>query len=395
VSRVGDSFSSLAKMAKDQIIDPVMRLISFAAFEAFKLGVKPLKALLSPLTGAAVPPGLFKRALGNIGALGLDKLVEFISGKVAPEFGGQGVEALAARVMQQFPGLSITSALRPGDPGYHGKGWARDLGGPVPLMNAAARWMTQTMTTALLEGIHNPGLSVKNYKQVPPGFWGPGTWAGHADHIHMAAEEGRGGGVFTGPATIRRVADFVLRAFGIGGMLNLYMNRLKVESGFNTQAVNRWDINWQRGTPSVGVAQVIGPTFAAYAGRYRSKGPFLYGVSTDPLANIWASVAYSIARYGRAGLARAWGGTQGYAKGGILNEPVMGVGLHTGRRYSFGENAPRVPEAWSPLANGAPGVGGLRSGTVINVYPQRGQSETEVAAAVSRRLEWARATGRA
>lgn len=40
----------------------------------------------------------------------------------------------------------------------------------------------------LLEGIHNPGLSIKNGRPVPPSFWGSSVWAGHANHIHVAAQ---------------------------------------------------------------------------------------------------------------------------------------------------------------------------------------------------------------
>jgi hypothetical protein len=300
---------------------------------------------------------------------------------------------MAAEVIRNFPQLSITSAFRPGDPGYHGQGLARDLGGPVSVMNAAGRWMAERMTSMLLEGIHNPTLSVKNYKPVPSSFWGGGTWAGHADHIHMAAKESDGGPAVSfggGPGNLRGIVDAVARAFGVGWATDLAMRRLNVESGFRADAVNRWDINWQRGTPSVGFAQIIGPTFAAYAGPYRNKGPFLYGVSLDPMAQIYTMFAYSIARYGRGGLARAWGGTQGYAAGGIVSEPVIGMGLRSGTAYSFAE---RGPELVSPLAG--PGVytpgGGGR--TVINVYPQRGQDERAIAAAVSRELAWAAAGG--
>jgi hypothetical protein len=204
---------------------------------------------------------------------------------------------------------------------------------------------------------------------------------------------------FGGPAGIRSIVAKIANQFGVGWATNLAMQRIKVESNFVRNAVNRWDINWQRGTPSVGISQIIGPTFAAYSGPYRNRGPFMYGVSLDPWAQVYTMFRYSISRYGKGGLARAWGGTQGYAQGGILHEPVIGLGLNSGTRYAFGENAPRVPEAFSPLYGAAhtqaaqlPGRG---KPVVINVYPQRGQSETEIAAAVNRRLGWATATGRA
>jgi hypothetical protein len=258
--------------------------------------------------------------------------------------------------------------------------------------------MNTNMVQYLLEGIHNPGLSVKNYKRVPSGFWGSGTWAGHADHIHMAAAPNVGpreGSFAVGPASIRKIVDTVARSFGVGWAVNLAMGRIKQESGFNARAVNRWDSNWRAGTPSVGLAQLIRPTYLAYRGPH-TRGPWLYGVSIDPWAQIYGMFNYSIRRYGRSGLMRAWSGTQGYAKGGILREPVAGLGMHTGTRYSFGENAPRVPEAWSPLrgGNGAQYTGASGRSIVVNVYPQKGQSETEIAALVNRRLRWAEKTGR-
>jgi len=135
--------------------------------------------------------------------------------------------------------------------------------------------------------------------------------------------------------------------------------------------------------------QVIPPTFAAYAGPYRSRGIL------DPLANIYAAVAYAISRYG-ASIGAVLGHGHGYAGGGVLMEPVYGIGLHSGDPYSFGENAPRIPEAWSPLTGaGPPAPSGHRQPVTVNVYPQKGQSEVEIAAAVSRRLDWAAATGRA
>lgn len=367
--------------------------------KAFEIMTRPLRKLVEPF---AQSPELFKQFFGKHALKIIKGAIEFIRGKEeTPElFGGMGIAALAAQVMRRFPQLSITSALRPGDPGYHGKGLARDLGGPVSVMNAAARWIAQRFTSVLLEGIHNPGLSVKNRKKVPPGFWGPATWAGHADHIHIASERSAGPGgtpgmAFGGPATLRRIVARIAQQFGVGWAVNLAMQRIRVESGFNRRAVNNWDINARLGYPSTGLAQLIRPTFQAYSGPYRNRGPFLNGVSLDDWAQIFTMFNYSIRRYGRGGLARAWGGRQGYAGGGILREPVVGLGLHSGTRYSFGEQAPRIPESISPLRGGNGEYPREARRVVINVYPQRGQSETEIAALVSRRLDWAEATGRA
>ncbi|MBZ6290426.1 peptidoglycan DD-metalloendopeptidase family protein [Streptomyces olivaceus] len=99
-------------------------------------------------------------------------------------------------------------------------------------------------------------------------------------------------------------------------LTNTTLRRMNQESGGNPKAVNRWDSNWQAGHPSVGLMQVIKGTFAAYAGKYKRTGPFMYGVSTDPTANIYASMRYALARYGS--LSRAYNRPGGYALGGMV-----------------------------------------------------------------------------
>ncbi len=63
------------------------------------------------------------------------------------------------------------------------------------------------------------------------------------------------------------------------------------ESGANPHAYNGWDINAAQGHPSEGIAQVIGPTFHAYA----LPG---YGNIWDPVDNMIAAFRYAISRYG-------------------------------------------------------------------------------------------------
>lgn len=97
------------------------------------------------------------------------------------------------------------------------------------------------------------------------------------------------------------------------GLTGITLRRMNQESGGNPTAVNKWDSNWQAGHPSVGLMQVIRGTFQAYAGQYKNKGPFMYGVSVDPLANIFASMRYALSRYGS--LASAYNRPGGYALG--------------------------------------------------------------------------------
>ena len=197
-----------------------------------------------------------------------------------------------------------------------------------------------------------------------------------------------GGGSSSGTGQWAGLMRSVLAHFGIPQLFGTFMAQMQTESGGNPRAINLWDSNAKAGIPSKGLMQVIDPTFNAYAGPYRSLGIW------NPLANIYAAVAYAISRYGSS-IGAVLGHGHGYAQGGILNEPVKGIGLRSGHAYSFGENAPAVPEMWSPLRGGSRFGGRQMQAIVINVYPAQHQSETEVAAQVSRSLAWAQATGRA
>ena len=66
---------------------------------------------------------------------------------------------------------------------------------------------------------------------------------------------------------------------------------VKHESGANPHAYNGWDSNAAAGHPSEGIAQVIGPTFRAYA---------LTGHHNiwNPVDNMIAAFHYAISRYG-------------------------------------------------------------------------------------------------
>ncbi|MGW0854181.1 hypothetical protein [Streptomyces sp. NPDC002690] len=111
-------------------------------------------------------------------------------------------------------------------------------------------------------------------------------------------------------------------------LLNTTLRRMNQESGGNPTIVNKWDGNWQAGHPSVGLMQVIGPTFRSYAGKYKNKGPFLYGTSVDPLANVYSSMRYAKAAYGS--LSRAYDRPGGYDNGGWLPTGVSTVVNQTG-----------------------------------------------------------------
>jgi SLT domain-containing protein len=149
----------------------------------------------------------------------------------------------------------------------------------------------------------------------------------------------------SGGSGVKRWSGVALQALRMVGQpasyLAITLKRMQQESGGNPTIVNKWDSNWKAGHPSVGLMQVIGPTFRSYAGQMKGVGPFLYGVSVNPLANIYASMRYALAAYGS--LLSAYGRPGGYSLGS------MGTtrGLHL-----FGEQGPELaasPAGWRVL----------------------------------------------
>ncbi|MYX14382.1 peptidoglycan DD-metalloendopeptidase family protein [Streptomyces sp. SID8374] len=168
-------------------------------------------------------------------------------------------------------------------------------------------------------------------------------------HLHLEAringktvdpmrylEGGTGGDAGAGVERFRGVVTQALGQVGQSlSLVNTTLRRMNQESGGNPKAVNRNDINWINGTPSVGLMQVIRPTFEAFAGKYRSVGPKMYGVSIDPMANVYASMRYALKTYGS--LSAAYTRIGGYARGGIVGGGVqINTGFRRGSGYATG-----------------------------------------------------------
>ncbi|MEU1089701.1 transglycosylase SLT domain-containing protein [Streptomyces sp. NPDC005576] len=84
----------------------------------------------------------------------------------------------------------------------------------------------------------------------------------------------------------------IMKAKGIPGTYEgLHRNIIRESSG-NPQAINDWDINAQNGVPSIGLLQIIKPTFDYYhvSGTVHSQ--------YDPVANITAAANYAADKYG-------------------------------------------------------------------------------------------------
>jgi SLT domain-containing protein/phage-related protein len=137
---------------------------------------------------------------------------------------------------------------------------------------------------------------------------------------------------------VKRWSSLVLQALKMEGLpagdLSLVLRQITSESGGNPNAINNWDINAQNGDPSRGLLQTIMTTFQAY------HWPGTSGDIYDPLANIAAALNYATHTVGIGPNPGQLGGGTGYALGGRINEPIIGFGVSSGRRYTFGENGP-------------------------------------------------------
>ncbi|WP_288833665.1 transglycosylase SLT domain-containing protein [uncultured Corynebacterium sp.] len=106
---------------------------------------------------------------------------------------GGVIGSISDAVRKFFPMMTITSTLRPGDPGWHGQGKAVDFSNgtdSTPQMRSAAEWFYANYGPGLLELIHSPfNNNVKNGQNVGNGFgfYGAGTMNGHRNHVHVAA----------------------------------------------------------------------------------------------------------------------------------------------------------------------------------------------------------------
>ncbi|WP_154673996.1 phage tail tape measure protein [Nakamurella lactea] len=144
-------------------------------------------------------------------------------------------------------------------------------------------------------------------------------------------------------------------------VLPIMMEQMKHESGGNPRAINLYDINAQRGTPSKGLLQFIDPTFRAYA------DPGYNTNIWDPESQIRAFLNYVPARYGSFDyLTRIGNGA--YAEGGPVAAPGTGTSDSGLARVSNGEfivNARSASKNYGLLHAINSGMPGFASGGLV------------------------------
>jgi hypothetical protein len=179
------------------------------------------------------------------------------------------------------------------------------------------------------------------------------------------------GGMLGGPAvqggnrSNRALGKTMAGAFGWAGEAQWNaLDRLWMgESGWNSNAKNTT-------STAFGIPQFLKSTGSAYG--------LAYG-NTNPAAQISAGLQYIKDVYGSPlGAYSAWSSRSPhwYANGGVINEPVMGVGLRSGDRYGFGERGPEtvVPGRVHAVSGGS---GTVKHETTIHINATGSDIELE------------------
>lgn len=116
----------------------------------------------------------------------------------------------------------------------------------------------------------------------------------------------------------RDVASEALKRMGYGDeYLDIMLQQIGIESNGDPRAVNLWDSNYLKGTPSGGLLQVIEPTYRDVRNKYPSAFEGLPDDRFHPLTNLTAGVGAVKRDWG--GPAGRWPTKDGYADGGIIN----------------------------------------------------------------------------
>lgn len=166
------------------------------------------------------------------------------------------------------------------------------------LTEAMTGWSRLRSPDAGVSGASGASSRWADRRQATIGADGPVQAARISDGEDGGSAEASSSGPGGGPPG--KVGDWIRQATAILAKHGVPVDKMdpddiaKIidhESGGDPDATNGWDSNAAKGTPSIGLMQTIGPTFAAH------KLPG-HGDIHDPVDNIIAGVRYAIARYG-------------------------------------------------------------------------------------------------
>lgn len=153
------------------------------------------------------------------------------------------------------------------------------------------------------------------------------------------------------------------------------------ESGGNPRAINLWDSNARRGTPSKGLLQTIDPTFEAY------KLPG-HGDIWNPVDNAAAAIRYILARYGdirRVAQFDSSRAPRGYAEGGLVEAETVAAARRIMARHGSLSGA-RSSSAGPGAGPSSDGAGRLFRDVQVTIAPPAASSPEAYGAALVHRV---------
>ncbi|HDJ3210462.1 TPA: phage tail tape measure protein [Staphylococcus aureus] len=181
-------------------------------------------------------------------------------------------------------------------------------------------------------------------------------------YLRNAKKKGRlsigGGGATSGSGAtyasrVIRQAQCILGGRYKGKWIHDQMMRVaKRESNYQSNAVNNWDINAQRGDPSRGLFQIISSTFRANAKRG-------YTNYNNPVHQGISAMQYIVRRYGWGGFKRA--GDYAYATGGKVFDGWYNLGEDGHPEWVIPTNPARRNDAMKMLHYAAAEVRGKKA----------------------------------
>lgn len=180
--RGGDQKQAIPKFARGGI--PEIMPGYTPGRDPYTIGVSGGEAIMRPEWQRAMGPGYIHeankvaRTQGVQGVRAMQRDANFA-------FGGVVDESLWNAASAAFPNATLNSAYRPGHSGYHGKGGAVDLGGP---MQQIADWIYKTYPGSA-QLIYGPGpvIAEGNTDQGYARNYFRDDLAGHYDHVHWAS----------------------------------------------------------------------------------------------------------------------------------------------------------------------------------------------------------------
>lgn len=204
-------------------------------------------------------------------------------------------------------------------------------GGGFPFfdLNPLQGWIDKITNFKHSSGLFGDGLKNAAKSLVQGAIDKINPFNSGADSGSVSDPGGQGKGVERWTQVVIEALKFVGQSTSTA-MVSTVLRRMKQESGGNPRAINNWDVNARRGTPSKGLMQVIDPTFRANA-----KAPYNKNI-WDPMSNLVASMRYALKRYGS--LPAAYNKKGGYKTGGLVT-PAGPVSV-------FDNGGPWAPGTW-------------------------------------------------